>query len=701
MKTTNTFYLNSLCRKVSYLLLCMVFPSVVFMACSDDIDESNMYTFSGKMTSSYLSEQEAFSEYYRMLQMVKLSDKSLSTVADLLSARGHYTVFAPTNEAVHTYVDSIMGESNYDLSLLPDSIKEYIVKNSIIDNGDEKAYKTSDFNIEGALSSTNMNDRYITINFKTVNGKGVIVINNLSNIIASDLETENGVIHVVDHVVSSSMSTLSSLISQTSNIRIFSKLLEETGWADSMIVYLDKAYEEYHIPTVPSYWANQAPFQTPDHRKHGFTAFIEPDELLVEKWGIPMEVSSISGQITNWDAILSIIKEKCANMPIYAAKQKKSCNPNVADDLKDQDNVVNQFVAYHLLKQAIPYNKLVIHFNEMGFAYNRPENLTLNCYNYYVTRGKNRRLLKIIEGRATNGKFINRRSTYDNRREGTYNELSVLYQGVKVLGDNGIEPTNALNGNYYLIDKILEYDEATENALANERIRFDVNDYMYELSSNNIRRPNAETHIGFPLGYFENLTISNETYSAYESEYTPMAWRNYMGDEIMLYGQYDFTYKLPPVPVTGTYELRMGVSNNPYRGMAQIYLGTNKENLQAVGLPVDMRLKGVDPLVGWEADTNDQIYNISIDKAMRNHGYMKAPQFSGLTSGSGVTTSLRAVDGSGNSALRFIITTQTFEADKTYYLRYKSILEDKYAQFFFDYLELVPKAVINAGEDIW
>lgn len=700
MKHTNVSR-KSLYQTICYLFTLLLLSSAVFTSCSDDIDESNMYTFSGKMISTYLSEEASFSEYYRMLQTVKLSNKSQSTLADLLSARGHYTVFVPTNQAVHAYVDSIMGEPNYDLSLLADSIKEHIVRNSIIDNGDTEAYKSTDFNVEGALNNTNMNDRYITIAFKSIDGKGTVVVNSLSNIISPDLEVENGVMHVVDHVISSSMSTLPSLLNQTSNTKLFSKLLEETGWADSMVVYLDQAYEENHPTSIPNHWSNQTPHLTPEHRKYGFTAFTEPDELFAEVWGVRIETAPISGQITNWNDILPIIKEKCANMSIYAEKQKKSSNPNVADDLKDQDNVVNQFVAYHLLKQSIPFNKLVIHFNELGFAYNRPENLTLNCNNYYETMGKHRRLIKITEGKATNGKFINRRSTYDNGREGTYNELTVLYPGVKVEASNGIEPTNALNGNYYIIDKLLEYDKPAETSLASERFRFDVYDFLGEISSNNIRRPNAEAHIGLPQGYFENLTISDETYTAYQGEYAPLGWRDYMGDEVMVYGQYDFTYKLPAVPVTGTYELRMASSNNNYRGMAQIYLGTNKENLQAVGLPVDLRLKGIDPLVGWEADTEDQIYNISVDKAMRNHNYMKAPNFTGLTSGSGVTTSLRAVDGSGNSALRRIITTQTFRADQVYYLRFKSILENKNAQFFFDYLEFVPKSVINAGEDIW
>lgn len=682
-------------------LICLMAFGLSVVSCSDEIDDSNMYTFKGEMVMSCLNSRAEFSDYANMLRSVRLSSKSESTIADLLSARGHYTVFAPTNDALHTYVDSIMGQANYDLSQLSDSIMEAIVKNSLIDNGNDEAYKTTDFNVEGALNQTNMNDRYITISFDTYNGKGVVVVNATSKIIEPDLEVENGVIHVVDRVVSSSMSTLPSLLEQTSNTKVFARLLMETGWADSMVMYLDNAYEDYHPETVPNYSSGGAPLATPEHRKYGYTAFVESDDLLKEVWGINPMIDPINGTITNWAEVVAVIKEKCEAMSLYKQRQDASTSTDAATNLKNQDNAVNQFVAYHLLEQAIPFNKLVIHHNELGYAYNKPEVLALNCTNYYETLGKYRRLMRITEGADTDGeKCINRRSTYDNAMKGTYKELTVLDPGTFVSGLNGTLPNNALNGSYFLINRVLEYDPEIESALANERIRFDVADFLPELSSNNIRRPNSAVSTGIPQGYMKYLTTSNETNIAYLTEWAPASWRDYMGDELCISGQYDFVYRLPAVPVSGTYELRVASSNNSLRGMAQIYLGTNKENPPAIGLPVDMRLTVEDPLIDWELDTEDEEYNLSVDKRLRNHSYMKAPKSFGLTSGSGVTQSLRDV-GPWNGVMRRIITTQTFYADQVYYIRFKSVLENKYSQFFFDYLELVPKAVIAQGEDIW
>ena len=56
-----------------------------------------------------------------------------------------------------------------------------------------------------------------------------------------------------------------------------------------------------------------------------------------------------------------------------------------------------------------------------------------------------------------------------------------------------------------------------------------------------------------------------------------------------------------------------------------------------------------------------------------------------------------------HSCLRRIIFTGQLEAGKTYYIRFKSVLETTSAEFFFDYLEFVPKSVYNGdvAEDKW
>ena len=149
----------------------------------------------------YFEQNEDYSKFLYVCGKVKLSSRSDSYVSQLLSARGNYTVFAPTNEAMQQYLDSIYLTKDYDITQIPDSTAEYIVRNSIIDNGNSQAYMSTDFNDnDKALQKTNMNDRYITINFKTdsVTGKASTYVNVQSKIINTDIEVTNGVIHGVN-----------------------------------------------------------------------------------------------------------------------------------------------------------------------------------------------------------------------------------------------------------------------------------------------------------------------------------------------------------------------------------------------------------------------------------------------------------------------------------------------------------------------
>ena len=67
----------------------MAVALVTFVACQDRVDESNMYTFTGKLMSGDMEEDEGLSDFLYLIKRVKLSDVSESTVYDLLSARGY------------------------------------------------------------------------------------------------------------------------------------------------------------------------------------------------------------------------------------------------------------------------------------------------------------------------------------------------------------------------------------------------------------------------------------------------------------------------------------------------------------------------------------------------------------------------------------------------------------------------------------
>ena len=417
-------------KKNLYGLLVVFMAALSFAACSDKIDDSDLYVFKGESAYSYCAETEGLQKFAYLCSRVRLSGKSQSTVPELLSARGNYTVFAPSDDAIQSYLDSINNTPNFDITLTSDSIAEYIVRNSIIDNGQTEAYLSTQFTV-GTLGYPNMNNRYIQIDFgvDSINGRTLILVNGKSRIITSDEEVSNGIVHSLDRIIDMSNSSLPDLISQTENLRIFSRMLELTGWADSIVAYIDEDYEEYHVEEGsidPGNTSGGEVGPSPEHRFFGFTVFPETDSVYVAQWGIP-EPQLVNGIVQNWEEIEAAFIEKC----------KQAYPRATGTDLTKQDNAVNQFISYHLLPFSCTWKNLVVHHSEMGYAFNNPNTLSINCWEYYEAMGSPRRLLKFTEGRTTEGKRINRYSTYDNGFYGTYEEVTVPRPGILVSQSNG------------------------------------------------------------------------------------------------------------------------------------------------------------------------------------------------------------------------------------------------------------------------
>ena len=672
-------------KKICLTLLVMISSAVCLVSCSDNVDDSNMYVFTGKSLADYINDDPDLSHYMFMLKHAR-SGKKGSTMDHLLEARGNYTVFAPTNAAVQHYLDSVFSTPGYDVSQTPDSVAQDIVFNSIIDCEHNEAYHTTTFR-EGTFDYKTMADRFATVSFGTNDstGKVRIFIDAFSEILVPDNEAENGWLHVVNRVVMPYSSTLPDLIAGQDNLQIFSHLLFTTNRKDSLQAIRDEEYENRDLPE----YDNSATIRgiVPQHRYYGFTAFVETDSVLCEKWGV--EIKKQDGIVTNWDEIMDKAKQMCRTY------YPKATNP----DITSPDNAVNQFVSYHIVKGAMAYNKLVIHYNEVGYAYTNPSKLGIDKMQYWETMGKYPRMLKMTEGAQTDGKRLNRYvAKYD---WDSYDELVVPRKGVLVKPNNGVRDIQALNGFYYPIDDVLWYDDDVPAKVLNERIRFDVLAIQPELMTNGMRALPNSNYYHLYNGYCEGITFTDETDLSIMMVYGNSGCRAYEQDEPQFEGDYDVTFKLPRVPNEGTYELRVAVANGSARGMMQVYVGTDKYNLSAIGLPIDMRYDEKTERIGWFRDTDDKEENMRKERNMRNHDVMKGPKCYGSISSAG-TVSGRD-DGFALHKLRHIIFRGYVNPSQTYYVRFKNVLTNPAANLDIDYFEWVPKNVYAGtdAEDLW
>ena len=145
----------------------------IFTGCTEDIDQSNRYTFTGETITDYLENRpEKFSKFCYLLDKAHIGKSSSSSVLKTLTTYGAYTCFAPTNEAIDIYLqeqydiwqnslatgeEEITGIFSPYLEDLSDSMATVIAKNHII----EAAFFTTDIKSDGAFPKNNINNRCI------------------------------------------------------------------------------------------------------------------------------------------------------------------------------------------------------------------------------------------------------------------------------------------------------------------------------------------------------------------------------------------------------------------------------------------------------------------------------------------------------------------------------------------------------------
>lgn len=700
----------------------------ILFGCSEKVDESARYVFTDKTILGYLQSHDAYSEYADLLSKVDVSKISESKISQLLDARGNYTVFAPTNEAIQTYLGTLVDEGLIESPSWDaftddhklDSIRKVVVYNSIIDGGDEldSYYYVADFpeisNAEFPLA--NLNDKKLSVQYVT-NYPDSVYINGSCAISSTerDILVTNGVIHQVESVIAPKDVTASSYIQEYIDERLADesdegqmqdgflacfRVIQACGLMDTLSAVRDEVYEEMYqrgdikdLQGMTSYgFAEGSIAYAPKHRLYGFTIFAETDDFWRSQ-NIDPKSPDLLEEITQW---------------ILDNNQYSADDVFVTDDnYKSEDNLLYQWITYHMLPMRLAADKLVNHANEYGYNLNNPYNYTIPVYEFYTTMGK-RRLFKLHESAYSDGVYINRFPIVDNARRGTGLETGCDPDkvGAKVLKESDLAILNDMvNCCVYPIDAPISYNDDVRDNLQKNRIRFDGMSLFPEAMSNDIRLKHATEerykHVYIPnteteYDYFPNMKQSESMKFVYYNAWND-DWCNLHRDEMKGVGRYEVMFTLPPVPRRGTYEVRYKVLANGNRGIAQIYFGDDPNNLPVAGIPLDLTMTCSNSKTGWENDTEDDEYNAEIDKRMRNNGYMKGPQ--SIDSNDGTE---RGYNDREN--IRHIFVRQTMDPNKTYYLKLKSVLDSDRKEFYMDFIEYCAKEVYDnpeEPEDIW
>lgn len=669
-------------------LLLLALPSLT--SCSDEPDAENFYTFTGEMASDFLK-RDNYSEFGKIVERAGMMD--------MLASYGHFTCFVPDNNAVNTYLHSI-GKNSVDDLTTEDC--DTLARTHLVNN----MYTTIEMG-QDRLPTANMLGRYIaTSSGLDENGNAVIFLEGLAHIYfeLQDDSVENGIMQPIDRVIEKSNNYISDLLRDNPRISTFYNALVATDVIDEIMKVED---ESYNNKLYPKYYYKSHTWSevawVPDTKRYGYTVFVEPDEILESKYGIAK-------------GDLRALYNKACELydPVYPEDVSKPGHS--FENLTDSINPLHRYVQYHILTRytagTSDLTPMDVNIQACNGAFGFEESL-INPSDWFHTLLPHT-MIKVEKltvadyiGAGTKGeRYINRRYDDTYKIEGAHVdptiETDVIHDG--------------LNGHYFYVDDIVAFSYDVQNKVQNDRIRMDFSSVFPEVMTNGLRfegNPEQDDDAGhpddsatpkngrnyyFPLGYLDGVTFSNCSVVLRRPHINFWSWQ---GDEWNLFGDYDFTFRIPPIPYSGDWQVRLGFCAIETRGVMQVYFDGIPQ-----GIPLDMtkylnsELYIGDRFVSDESPANYD--NMSDEekaeeqKLLKNLGAYRAPRslFHFAASKNFFV---------GNERTYRRILCQTYmDAKKDHYIRFRVASDGKQGnnnEFMLDYLELVPKSVYGVDSD--
>ncbi|MBO7115293.1 MAG: fasciclin domain-containing protein [Bacteroidaceae bacterium] len=720
-------------------------------ACTDLWSEQHPGTYyisDGKTIATYLEEYQDIDGTNPFTDLIYILKKDIngSNYWGELKTYGDRTLFAPTNAAFDEYLkerkdlEKDPEKKKYfdNIQSVPDSIldsirKTHLCKESIYLDDLRK-------NEDGSLPASNMLNRYLT--YKAIEDRSdstqvrvAYTINQFSKITVADDSTVNGVVQIIDHVIRQSTAYIPGYLRENNKKteysshqgKIFLKALELTKLSVELEKYRDDSYPEPKYDSTITclemtgkaaveYETGYQNFKDktqqrvvwPDQRLFKYTLFVVSDSILEVDYNITdADVDGVPGKITNQIGI---------SLRSYA---KQVYN----DDHKDDNDTLStsalyRLMSYHILPCWLKWDMLNFRQEDIVKGHTRAggqdsidmEDFYETLHPYAIMRISTPYDPKLGDDA---GKKI-----YINRK-GTLSANNLTHEGVRIWNSSEsseIETNDAMNGGYYFVDKLLLFDDDTKDAL-DTRIRVMGQTLSPDFINSGARgrmRTDAQGALGYAVytfkrGFCKNVDATDQ--SLFVVRYEDKTYDIMFFDEMNLVGIYDVSLRLPPVPKTGLYEIRIfgnAQADDRYkytRGIVQFYLHEGKPGDEDIkwtswdwhpcDIPVNMATMTTEPKIGNIKDSDlkgdtDEETELNIqgnDKAMRNRGYMKAP--ASFAMGDKVSDRLRNHD----VCFRKIICTEQLTAGKDYYLRFRETKDQKTSICPVNFIEIVPKSV--------
>jgi len=677
-------------------------------SCSDEPDSEHFYTFTGEMLSDYLNNRSNYSMFKEVVERANLMD--------LLASYGQYTCFLPSDSAMNVYLHERGLQS---LSQLTDADCDTIARTHLVAN----MYTTFEMS-QDRLPTANLLGRYLATSVDSVTAE--IMLEGLSHIIydLKDDSVENGIVQPIDMVIEKSNSYISDILRDNSVISIFYQALVATNVREQILPVEDP---EYNKNAYPKYYYRSHTWSevawVPATRKYGFTAFVEPDSVYRAKFD-EYGISTANGDLRAvYDLACKIYDE------VYP--QDVNAPGHSFDNLTDSVNPLHRFVQYHIMTRYVPgtsdLTALVCPETKEAFGF---DTKLVNPIDWYQTllphtmlKVEQLTMNKDEKGNDCRGDdtpYLNRH--FINRR---YAAPEYTFRGALV--DNKVEKDinhDALNGHYFYVDDLVVFSHDVQNIVQNQRIRMDFSAVFPEIMTNDMRlkgnytvddaagtpddatEPKNGKNYYFPLGYLDGVTFNPSCYLVMRRPHCNF-W-SWQGDEWNLFGDYDMTFRIPPVPYSGEWQLRLGYCAIETRGVMQAYYGDDPSQMIPQGIPVDMtKFLNTETYMGdrYVIDESLGAYKKMTDeekaeeqKLLKNLGVYRDGRSQYHFASSGAKYYFL-----GNERTHRKIICQTYiDATKDHYVRFRVASDGKQGnnnEFMLDFFEMVPKSVYGVDSD--
>ena len=704
--------------------------AVTMVSCNPEPDESDLYTFTGETIASVIAQDNTLTAFNKILERVGY-DK-------MMAAYGSYTCFAPINDGVSSYCDSLYNDktcviphngmtqpegstSEYNPSLDVMTKVEWLSDSLCLDIA--KYHISNTYRDIVSMTGNGDVSTMLGYQFSYSSDTGKTVLEKKSTIVNSDNQTTNGLLHIIDQVIPRYTLFIGDVLDRNKDrYSIFAEAFRMTG-LDKCVLQMSKMapdgtdafkYKQLYrdgLSGTPVFWpANGVGTEGTMTCKVRYTLFAEPDDVMR------------ANGINDINDLIKYANDVYGNAPSwYDYMSENGITVSTGKDYTNRFNALNMFVAYHILYAGMSINWLVFEKGNPHYNY-KPD---ADSYDYYETMLPHT-MLKIWEpvsvGTGRN-LYINRyiqNNTLTNElaTQGTESIHAVERPGVLI--NRGASLT-ATNGYIHALNGMLVYDRMVPKGVLNERMRVNCTSLFPELINNfyrtwssgdgNIPSGHDVGRMGIPAFYFDNAVfynISDETKKKQSItdeicfNYNLHSYlRCYQSDQMQYWGKYDWAFRLPPVP-TGVYEIRIPFAPMSYGSFMQYYIGNSSSitSMKPFGLPFDARIMGTDPRIGMTNALEEDDMGVASDIALHNRGYMRGPY--SYYGGTGKESWTQEISGRYEwtpTTVRMVLGRIHLNQGEENWLRVKTLDPNKAdAPVGLDYVELVPVSVLDNQE---